>query len=102
MLDSGSTDSADPESEVHFTSSTRQRISSQRVPMIHAGDLDALPKGHAFALIAGRLYKLRLPLFSDDAELPSGLQTMVDAMCRDYVHGNVEGWADTTPLGWQS
>ena len=65
-------------------------------------DYHGLPKGHAFALIAGRLYKLRLPLFSDDAELPSGLQTMVDAMCRDYVHGNVEGWADTSPLGWQS
>jgi len=101
MIDSGSTDNADPDSAVHFTSTTRQRISSQRVPMIHAGDLDALPKGHAFALIAGRLYKLRLPLFSDDAELPSGLQAMVEAMRRDYAHGNVEGWADTTPLGWK-
>ena len=39
--------------------------------MIHTGDLDALPKGHAFALLAGRLYKLRLPLF-DDAGPPSG------------------------------
>jgi conjugative coupling factor TraD (TOL family) len=104
MLDSGSTDSADPTNDVHFTSSTRQRISSQRVPMIHAGDLDALPKGHAFALIAGRLYKLRLPLFSDDAELPSGLQAMVEAMRRDYQHSNTAStdWATPTPLGWQS
>jgi len=104
MLDSGSTDSADPTTDVHFTSSTRQRISSQRVPMLHAGDLDALPKGHAFALIAGRLYKLRLPLFSDEAELPSGLQAMVNAMRRDYQHGDTAStdWAITTPLGWQS
>ena len=104
MLDSGSTDSADPTNDVHFTSSTRQRISSQRVPMIHAGDLDALPKGHAFALIAGRLYKLRLPLFSDDAGLPSGLQAMVEAMRRDYQHSYTAStdWATPTPLGWQS
>ncbi len=88
MLDSGTTDSADPASDVHFTSSTRQRISSQRVPLIHPGDLDALPKGHAFALIAGRLYKLRLPLFADDAQLPSGLQAMVEAMRYAYVDRN--------------
>jgi conjugative coupling factor TraD (SXT/TOL subfamily) len=100
MLDSGATDSADPTSDVHFTSSTRQRITSQRVPLIHPGDLDALPKGHAFALIAGRLYKLRLPLFDDDAGLPSGLQAMVEAMRRDYAHGNTDDWARTTPLGW--
>lgn len=104
MLDSGSTDSADPGNDVHFTSSTRQRISSQRVPMLHAGDLDALPKGHAFALIAGRLYKLRLPLFSDDAELPSGLHAMVQAMRQEYQHRDTTStaWASPTPLGWHS
>jgi len=100
MLDSGATDSADPHNDVHFTSSTRQRISSQRVPLIHPGDLDALPKGHAFALIAGRLYKLRLPLFTDEAQLPSGLQAMVEAMRQGYPLHNTTDWAQPTPLTW--
>ena len=53
MLESGTTDSSNPDNDIHFASNTRQRITSQRVPMIHTGDLDALPKGHAFALLAG-------------------------------------------------
>ena len=102
MLESGSTDSSDPDSDVHFVSNTRQRITSQRVPMIHTGDLDALPKGHAFALLAGQLYKLRLPLFDDDAELPSGLEAMVESMRRQYQGTNTEHWAHTQPLGWSA
>lgn len=102
MLESGSTDSSDPDSDVHFVSNTRQRITSQRVPMIHTGDLDALPKGHAFALLAGQLYKLRLPLFDDDAELPSGLEAMVESMRRQYQGTNTEHWAYTQPLGWSA
>lgn len=98
MVESGATDSSNPESDIHFVSNTRQRITSQRVPMIHSGDLDALPKGHAYALIAGRLYKLRLPLFSDDATLPSGIQAMVDAMKGEYRKAGDSGWAMTTPL----
>ncbi len=99
MLESGSTDSSNPENDVHFVSNTRQRITSQRVPMIHPGDLDALPKGHAFALMAGSLFKLRLPLFDDDAQLPTGLQAMVDSMNRQYETATVD-WAEATPLRW--
>tara|TARA_R110001592_G_scaffold254129_3_gene517460 strand:+ start:6141 stop:8186 length:2046 start_codon:yes stop_codon:yes gene_type:complete len=98
MLESGTTDSSNPDTDIHFVSNTRQRITSQRVPMIHTGDLDALPKGHAFALLAGRLYKLRLPLFDDDKELPTGLQSMVDSMKGDYVSASNGDWARTSPI----
>jgi len=103
MLESGTTDSSNPETDIHFVSNTRQRISSQRVPMIHTGDLDALPKGHAFALLAGRLYKLRLPLFDDDRDLPTGLQSMVDSMKGDYVSASNQDWAQTSPIApWEA
>ena len=103
MLESGTTDSSNPENDIHFVSNTRQRITSQRVPMIHTGDLDALPKGHAFALLAGRLYKLRLPLFDDDKDLPTGLQSMVDSMKGDYVSANNQDWARTSPIApWET
>ncbi len=102
MLESGTTDSSNPETDIHFVSNTRQRITSQRVPMIHSGDLDALPKGHAFALLAGRLYKLRLPLFDDDKDLPTGLQSMVESMKGDYVSANNQDWARTHPIApWE-
>jgi len=103
MLESGTTDSSNPETDIHFVSNTRQRITSQRVPMIHTGDLDALPKGHAFALLAGRLDKLRLPLFDDDKDLPTGLQSMVDSMKGDYVSANNQDWAQTSPIApWEA
>ncbi|MFV0476967.1 MAG: type IV conjugative transfer system coupling protein TraD [Parahaliea sp.] len=100
MLESGSTDSSNVENDIHFVSNTRHRITSQRVPLIHPGDLDALPKGHAFALAAGRLYKLRLPLFDDDAHLPSGLEAMVGAMRQQHEAAPVD-WAEQAPLRWQ-
>jgi len=103
MLESGTTDSSNPENDIHFVSNTRQRITSQRVPMIHSGDLDALPKGHAFALLAGRLYKLRLPLFDDDKDLPTGLASMVESMKGEYVAANNQDWARTRPIApWEA
>jgi hypothetical protein len=98
MLESGTTDSSNPDTDIHFVSTTRQRITSQRVPMIHPGDLDALPKGHAFALLAGRLYKLRLPVFDDDHTLPTGLQSMVESMKSAYVSAADPDWAATSPI----
>ena len=98
MMESGTTDSSNPDNDIHFVSNTRQRITSQRVPMLDSGDLDALPKGHAFALMAGRLYKLRLPLLSDESELPTGLESMVNTMKNQYAGSYLEGWAETSPL----
>lgn len=98
MTESGTTDSSNTENDIHFVSNTRQRITSQRVPMLDAGDLGALPKGHAFAQMGGRLYKLRLPLLSDDDDLPSGVESMVNAMRHQYAGANIDGWAETTSL----
>ncbi|MEO0436599.1 MAG: type IV conjugative transfer system coupling protein TraD [Pseudomonadota bacterium] len=98
MVESGATDSSSLDTDIHFVSNVRQRITSQRVPMIHPGDLDALPKGHAFVLSAGRLFKVRLPLFDDDNELPTGVQAMVDSMKGFYLDSCHEGWAETTPI----
>jgi conjugative coupling factor TraD (TOL family) len=98
MMESGTTDSSNPDNDIHFVSNTRQRITSQRVPMIDAGDLDGLPKGHAFALMAGRLYKLRLPLLSDEGELPSGIESMVSTMKSHYDGSSLEGWSQTSRL----
>lgn len=87
MVESGATDNSNPESDEHFVSNTRQRITTTRVPMIEPGDLDALPKGHAFALIAGRLYKLRLPQLSDEKELSGDIEEMVGKMKKAHVAG---------------
>lgn len=53
MIISGATDSSNPDNDIHFISRTEQRITSQRVPLLHPGDLIRLPKGHAFALVGG-------------------------------------------------
>lgn len=98
MTESGTTDSSNPDNDIHFVSNTRQRITSQRVGLLDAGDLDALPKGHAFALMAGKLYKLRLPLLSDEHELPSGVESMVDNMRRVQSGVNPDAWALQTPI----
>jgi hypothetical protein len=98
MTESGTTDSSNPDNDIHFVSNTRQRITSQRVRLLDAGDLDALPKGHAFALMAGKLYKLRLPLLSDEQELPSGMMSMVENMRQIQKGVNPDSWLAQTPL----
>lgn len=98
MTESGTTDSSNPDNDIHFVSNTRQRITSQRVRLLDAGDLDALPKGHAFALMAGKLFKLRLPLLSDEHELPSGMESMVENMRQIQRGVNTDSWSVQTPL----
>ena len=87
VLVSGITD-GDPGGDSHFTSRTEQRITSQRVPLVHTNDLITLPKGHAFALIAGRLYKIRLPLFDDEHALPGDIERMCHTMRAQYRSAN--------------
>lgn len=77
---SGVTDDTNPDSETDFTSSNQQRMTSQRVKTITTADLMDLPKGQAFARLGGKLYKIRLPLFNDEAELPEGLDFMYEQM----------------------
>jgi len=91
-LRSGTTDSSDPTSGTHFTSNTMQTISTQMVPMIHAGDLTRLPKGQAFAFTGGKLYKIRLPLFSDDVEMPDNIGFVSQEMSENYRSANQDEW----------
>lgn len=60
-LDSGAQDSTSPGRD--FTSSVKQRISEDRVPLLGPDALTKLPRGQAFVQTAGgRLYKVRFPL----------------------------------------
>jgi conjugative coupling factor TraD (TOL family) len=99
---SGATDDANPDSVVDFTSSTQQRITTQRVPMISPGDLTRLPKGHAFALLGGRLYKLRIPQLKDDDDLPADISFMCSDMAPKHRAANDLAWAQLPEISWRS
>ena len=59
-------DSSQAESSVSFTSSLSARVAVRSVHGIEASDLMRLPKGEAFALLAGgSIWKLRFPLVGD-------------------------------------
>ena len=99
MIESGATDSSNPDNDIHFVSNTRQRITAQRVPMIHPGDVMKLPKGHAFALIGGRLFKVRLPIFTQETALPEHIRFMVGKMREVYATANPH-WRRLSPLAF--
>ena len=62
-------DSSQPDSDVSFTSSISDRISTRSVPGLEPSDLMRLPKGEAYALIdGGDIWKLRIPLIRDEPE----------------------------------
>ncbi|MBK8168622.1 MAG: conjugative transfer system coupling protein TraD [bacterium] len=86
MVVSGATDSSEPDSPVHFVSNMQDRVSSQTVPTLEPGDLMRLPRGHAFALMAGgQLYKVQLPQIADPPPpLPDGLDAVARDMARRY------------------
>jgi conjugative coupling factor TraD (TOL family) len=97
---SGATDDANPDSVIDFTSSTQQRITTQRVPMIDPGDLTRLPKGHAFALLGGRLYKLRIPQLRDDDDLPADIAFMCSDMAPKHRAANDLSWSHVPDIKW--
>lgn len=84
MLVSGTSDDTNPDSPNDFGSSTQQRITSQKVPLVSPGDLTRMPKGHAYAMLGGKLYKLRLPLFKETGELPKNLDFLCAQMNKKY------------------
>mgnify|MGYP003110961103 CR=1 FL=1 len=97
-LRSGATDSPASE-EVDFVSSTQQHIGTQRVPLLHPGDVTRLPKGQAFALVGSRLYKIRLPMLNDEKSLPSDLSFVTNEMRKQYAAKNSESW-HKMPARW--
>lgn len=92
MTVSGASDSSDTENNIDFTSSTQDRISMLRVPMLEPSHVTALPKGQAFCLLdGGHLWKVRFPLpVEDDEEMPENLQALTKEMEKNYH--TAEAW----------
>ncbi len=92
-LVSGVVDDTNPNSENTFVSNTQHRITTQKVPLVASGDLTRLPKGHAYAMLGGKLYKLRLPMFKETGELPKNLDFLCKKMKSTYQsNSSNEGW----------
>lgn len=94
MLVSSSQDSSDPDSGVDFTSHNEDRINVSRGPLIAPSDIVTLPKGQAFVLMEGQLWKIRVPLPARerDPTLPEDLRAMADAM-REVYAASEHGWS---------
>ncbi|MEQ1636802.1 MAG: type IV conjugative transfer system coupling protein TraD [Methylococcales bacterium] len=76
---SGVNDSSDPFSEVDFSSSNEDRLSTTEVSLISPATIMALPKGQAFALLeGGQLWKIRLPLpeAGNDPLIPKDIEAI--------------------------
>lgn len=98
-LVSGVVDDTKPGTQTDFVSNTQQRITSQRVPLLDVGDLTRLPKGHAFASLGGKLYKLRIPQFKEENELPKNLSFLYDNMKEKYGSApSNDDWFDVPDL----
>lgn len=94
MTVSGANDSSDTGNDIDFTSSTQDRISKLRVPMLEPSNLTSLPKGQAFCLLnGGILSKVRFPLPAMDKgeeQLPGALQDLTAKMRKSYY--TAENW----------
>lgn len=92
MTVSGASDSSDTNNGIDFTSSTQDRISMLRVPMLDASHLTMLPKGQAYCLLdGGNLWKVRFPLPVEDGnDMPDALQILAQEMERNYYTS--EAW----------
>ena len=86
MLVSAATDSSEPDSPIHFTSTMQDRVSTQKTLLLEAGYLMQLPRGHAFVLMAGgQLYKVQLPeLEAPSHRLPGDLHRIAGDMEHRY------------------
>lgn len=88
-LVSGHSDVADVEQGQDFTSSTQDRVSTIKTPLITPAEMINLPKGQAFALLeGGQLWKIRMPLPDGDDKgdslMPESLLTIAETMRRHY------------------
>lgn len=92
MTVSGANDSSDTDNTIDFTTSTQDRISMLRVPMLEPGHIMAQPKGQAFCLLdGGHLWKVRFPLpVEDDEDMPEDLDSLTKEMEKNYH--TAEGW----------
>lgn len=66
-----------------FSSKNEDKHSIESIPLLEPAELMSLPRGQAFALMAGgRLYKLRLPLplRDPDIEIPENIKVLAEKM----------------------
>jgi len=99
MLVSMASDNANVDTDVDFTSSGGDRISTVSVPMLEPADIVSLPKGQAFALIeGGKLYKIRMPLAKAEKgdDIPSSILDMASKM-RSKYHTADSWWEGIKP-----
>lgn len=93
MTVSGANDSSDTDNTIDFTTSTQDRISMLRVPMLEPGHIMQQPKGQAFCLLdGGHLWKVRFPLPVDDEDevMPKNLIALTEEMEKNYH--TAESW----------
>lgn len=86
MVESTANDSSDTTNSIGFTSSNRQRITTEPGDLVSPKELMDLPKGEAFGLLdGGRLYKIRIPLLEPPpVDAPEALQGVVRHMQSNY------------------
>jgi len=59
-------DNSQAQSDVSFTSSANERLSTRSVAAVEPSDVMTLPKGEAFAMLdGGAIWKIRIPLLAD-------------------------------------
>ena len=93
MSVTSATDSSSPDSEIHFTSSSQDRISTQTTGLLDPSAVLQLPRGEAFVLMNGaQLYKLQIPLLTGRAPLPTDLEAIAADMAQRYAPGARPGF----------
>lgn len=99
MLVSMAGDSSDIDTDVDFTSSGGDRISTAPQPKLEPADIINLPKGQAFALLeGGQLWKIRMPLPKPDKgkDIPANINDMAQQMRKRYNTGD-RWWESVAP-----
>ncbi|ENN6469925.1 conjugative transfer system coupling protein TraD [Vibrio vulnificus] len=93
QADSKVTDGLGDKADGQFKSSNGDSISYERVPLIPENAFLELPKGQAFIYSGSKWFKIKMPLFSPEKDMPPNL----NAMMRDLEQ--VLGYRVTNDLG---
>lgn len=99
MMVSMAADNSNVDTDIDFTSSGGDRISTESVPMLEPADVVALPKGQCFAFIeGGHLKKVRIPLAKPETgpDIPSNILEMSKKMRARY-HTADAWWEGVKP-----
>jgi len=85
MTFSGVTDSTTVGNEVDFTSNTQNRTAIKETAMLSVENIINLPRGHAFLMMNGKVYKVRVPYVTVDKDLlPDEIAEIANRMGDKY------------------